>query len=1184
MPLNAIAAENQQPGNPATEWDLGGTASTTIEGFATRMSVNRGATVDFKINTDSADYRIDVYRLGYYGGLGARKVATIQRDAPSPQPAPGGDPAIGLHDAGNWSVTASWAVPADAVSGVYLAKLVRQDGVAGASHIPFVVRDDGNQHDIAFQTSDTTWHAYNGWGGASLYGGGATASPDGRAYKVSYNRPIGTRDAIGLYAGPQDYVMSAEYAAIRWLERNGYDVAYLSGVDTGPGDVPLTPFKVFMSTGHDEYWSGEQRAHVEAARDAGVHLVFISGNEVYWKTRWEPDLNGVPNRTLVCYKETRSSRKIDPSPRWTGTWRDPLASPPSDGGRPENSLTGTVFQVDSHRADVIEVPHRMARLRFWRDAPLASTPPGGTARLSEGLLGYEWDESPDNRFRAPGSVHLSSSDVVVHKYLVDYGLTVGVAPATHHLTLHRAPSGAIVFGAGTVFWSFGLDPEHDYTNSGAVPEIGEDRDVQQLMVNVLADMAAQPTTLQGELTAAIASTDTTPPTVVVTSPAPGATAVQQRRLAVTGTAADVDGLVAAVEVSVDGGTTWRAASGTTDWAFDWWPLLPGEHVVRVRAIDDSLNTGPAAEVPVTVTPAAEVALFTPDDVPFTRRSGEFASLELGVRFSVSTPGTATGVRFHKNPDDASGHVAHLWSGSGMLLAEAEFTDETASGWQEASFETPVGLNPGSTYVASYHTVGYYSADTNYYRVPRSSGAITATSGVYAYGAPGTFPADSFNNANYWADVVFVRAGGDGDLPPVAGNDAGFSTNQGAAIDVPAAALLANDNDPNGYPLSITGAHDPVNGAVTWSASARTATFTPDAGFSGLATFRYSVTNGHNPPVSATVSVNVLAAAVRQTLFKPSDAPATAPADDGEATQLGVKFRCGTPGAEATGIRFYKDVQNTGTHVGSLWTTSGALLATATFGDETASGWQEVAFDTPVALTPGDTYVAAYHTEVGRYSATANAFAVARTSNALVAPADGSSGGNGVFAHGPATAFPDSSADATDYWVDVVVLAPAPALRSLFDVGDTPGTVTVHDGSPVQLGTKFRTSAADARAVGIRFYKGPRNTGEHVAHLWTAGGVLLASATFTGETGTGWQEVAFGTSVPLDPGTTYIASYHTNGWYSASAGFFAADHVRDTLTAPADGGNGVFTYGPAGSFPGSSFNATNYWVDVVVRSS
>ena len=180
-------------------WDIDGAGSSNIEGFATDISVDNGNRVDFKINTNSSNYRIEIYRLGYYGGMGARLVTTIQHTGVQNQPTPLRDATTGLVDAGNWSVSASWNVPADAVSGVYIAKLVRQDGTFGENHIPFIVRDDSSTSDIVFQTSDTTWQAYNGWGGANFYGGNgpATGQGAGRAYAVSYNRPIATRGGVG---------------------------------------------------------------------------------------------------------------------------------------------------------------------------------------------------------------------------------------------------------------------------------------------------------------------------------------------------------------------------------------------------------------------------------------------------------------------------------------------------------------------------------------------------------------------------------------------------------------------------------------------------------------------------------------------------------------------------------------------------------------------------------------------------------------------------------------------------------------------------------------------------------------------------------------------------------------------------------------------------------------------------
>ena len=196
---NPIVLENQKQGTPQSVWDIDGAGSSNIEGFATDISVDNGNRIDFKINTDSSNYRIEIYRLGYYGGMGARLVTTIQHTGVQNQPAPLRDATTGLVDAGNWSVSASWDVPADAVSGVYIAKLVRQDGTFGENHIPFIVRDDSSTSDIVFQTSDTTWQAYNGWGGANFYGGNgpATGQGAGRAYAVSYNRPIATRGGVG---------------------------------------------------------------------------------------------------------------------------------------------------------------------------------------------------------------------------------------------------------------------------------------------------------------------------------------------------------------------------------------------------------------------------------------------------------------------------------------------------------------------------------------------------------------------------------------------------------------------------------------------------------------------------------------------------------------------------------------------------------------------------------------------------------------------------------------------------------------------------------------------------------------------------------------------------------------------------------------------------------------------------
>ncbi|RZU00770.1 Ig-like domain-containing protein [Rivibacter subsaxonicus] len=589
-PANAIVAENCLAGAPASEWDVSGAGDASIQGFATQISVNRGETVNFKVDTSAASYRFDIYRMGYYGGQGARKVATVLPSATLPQAQPSClyETATGLLDCGNWGASGSWNVPANAVSGIYFAKLVRND-TGGASHVFFVVRDDASTSDLLFQTSDTTWQAYNEYGGNSLYVG----APAGRAYKVSYNRPFTTR----AVAGGQDWVFNAEYPMVRWLESNGYDLSYTSGVDSDRYGSLLLNHKVFLSVGHDEYWSGAQRANVEAARNAGVNLAFFSGNEAFWKTRWEPSIDGsgAAHRTLVSYKETHANAKIDPDSAWTGTWRDPRFSPPADGGRPENALTGTIFLVNSGTTS-IKVPQADGRMRLWRNTSVATLASGATATMPDGTLGYEWDTDADNGFRPPGLIRLSTTSLSGADVLLDYGSTYGSGTATHALTLYKHSSGALVFGAGTIQWAWGLDSSHDRGSNPA------DARMQQATVNLLADMRAQPATLQAGLVPAAASTDSTPPSSAITSPVAGAVLPVNTAVTISGTASDTGGgVVGGVEVSVDGGLTWRRANGRATWTYSWTPTAAGPVTIRSRAADDSANVqSPGAGTAITI--------------------------------------------------------------------------------------------------------------------------------------------------------------------------------------------------------------------------------------------------------------------------------------------------------------------------------------------------------------------------------------------------------------------------------------------------------------------------------------------------------------------------------------------------------------------------------------------------------
>ena len=496
---NAISAENGKAGNPPGEWEVGGSGDSSIQGFATDFSVNHGETVSFKIKTDAAAYHIDIFRLGYYGGLGARKVASIEPSAtlPQTQPACVSDASTRLVDCGNWAVSASWAVPSDAVSGVYIARPVRTD-TGGTSHIVFVVRDDEGKSDMLFQTGDATWQAFNKYGGSNLYRTGEDANSNRRAYKVSYNRPFINRGSTSQFFERETYLFNTEYPMIRWLEANGYNVSYASAMDTDRRGAALLSHKVFLSVGHDEYVSAGQRANVEAARAAGVHLGFFTGNEYYWKTRWEASIDGAntPHRTLVCYHESWSGGS-DPSPEWTGMWRDV---------NPENALTGQWYAVDAPRYDPITVSASEGKYPFWRNTGIDKLAAGETAQLPAGVLGFEWDEVRDNGALPPGLIRLSTTRIAVDPAKIRSGYSYSpTGVVTHSLSLYRHGSGALVFGAGTIQWSWGLDTYHD------IPGPAADRRMQQATVNLFADMGVQPATLQPGLAPATRSADALSP-------------------------------------------------------------------------------------------------------------------------------------------------------------------------------------------------------------------------------------------------------------------------------------------------------------------------------------------------------------------------------------------------------------------------------------------------------------------------------------------------------------------------------------------------------------------------------------------------------------------------------------------------------------------------------------------------
>jgi len=672
-------------------------------------------------------------------------------------------------------------------------------------------------------------------------------------------------------------------------------------------------------------------------------------------------------------------------------------------------------------------------------------------------------------------------------------------------------------------------------------------------------------------------------------------------------------------------------------------------------------------------------------------------IELGVKFRSEQAGYISGIRFYKGAGNSGTHIGSLWNTLGTRLAQATFTNETATGWQQVNFATPVAISANTTYVASYFAPnGHYARNESGFAGAAVDNAplraladgSDGPNGLYLYAATSSFPTNSFNATNYWVDVVFTTTPPALDTTPPT-----ISAVQATGVSNSAATIGWTTNEAADSQVEYG-----TSTAYGSSSALETALVAiHSVGLTGLApstTYHYRVKSRDAAGNLATSADGTFTTAETGpagpncpcSIWSGTATPEVASDGETGAVELGVKFRSDQAGY-ISGIRFYKGPTNTGTHIGNLWSSTGTRLAQATFSGETATGWQQVSFASPVAITANTTYVASYHAPSGGFATTRNAFGTAGVDNApLHALRDGTDGGNGVFRFG-ASAFPNQSYQATNYWVDVVFSTTPPAADttppvisgvqssgisgsgatigwstnegadsqveygpttaygsattldpalvtshsvalvglnagttyhyrvksrdaagnlatsgdftfttgaaptcpcSIWSTSATPAIASQSDTGAVELGVKFRSDSA-GYIRGIRFYKGPANTGTRVGSLWSSTGTRLANATFSGETASGWQTVMFATPVQVQAGVTYTASYHApNGGYSRNEFGFTDAGVDNAplhaLRSGVDGPNGLYAYGPAGTFPTNSYNATNYWVDVIFATT
>src|SRR5919108_727938 len=441
------------PGTASKTVRLAGSSRSppSIEGYASEESVSPGETLHLHVSTSpAARYRVEVYRVGWYGGAGGRSIgcvpgcATDEQGAAQPHPSPDANG----ETVADWPITDDFAIPGDAVSGYYVANLLLTSGPSSgkASTVFFVVRAPAARRStILVQVPVNTWNAYNNWGGKSLYNVNSTYGVP--ANRVSFDRPI---------APGGQWPIVWEVPLVRFLEREGYDVSYQTDIDTHLNPASLLEHRLVMTSGHDEYWTKEMRDGFDAARAAGTNLAFMGANNGYWQVRYEDG-----TRTMVGYK----------SPT------DPIADPAlktilfRDLGRPECQLEGVQHQ-GGYRHPTDENLDYHVNAAALADAWFAGTGFDASSVLPD-LVGREWDTVPPV---PPQGCAPPSLRVLFH-----YSGPSGDASAVKFV----ATSGARVFASRSLQFAWGLDTFATEEQGHTAPA---DPRLQQFVRNALADL------------------------------------------------------------------------------------------------------------------------------------------------------------------------------------------------------------------------------------------------------------------------------------------------------------------------------------------------------------------------------------------------------------------------------------------------------------------------------------------------------------------------------------------------------------------------------------------------------------------------------------------------------------------------------------------------------------------------
>jgi hypothetical protein len=466
---NPIVAENRQEG--ALDWQLtrvrldsrDGFRSPWIEGYCSKQSVAAGDEIEIFVSArPERKFNLEIFRMGYYGGRGARLMKTLgpleAKTQPTPKPGE-----KNLHEC-RWDATLKLTIPGDWTSGVYLGRMTtipQGQESYWQSYVVFIVRDE-RKAGILFQCSDNTWHAYYRWpDNYSLY-----THPKGNQgpwADVSFDRPYGreaqhegvVNDPLTVGSGE---FLPFEFPLAYWLEQHGYDVTYCSNSDLLTPDRGLK-CKAFISVGHDEYWDIRQYKSVERLRDEGVNLLFLSGNTMCWVTPFRANSEGQPNR--IIFRGGPYGRNNDYAVN-----RQEKHGPFPHRGPDDGLLMGArnVEPVNGGGDWIVTKPDH------WIFA-------GTSVKLGDsipGLIGWEYHGDPPD---IPGLEVVGGGTA----------WQGGTNPQQWTATIYPGPKGNYVFNASTIFWAQGLStpPGHVLPWSHWSRPHGPDERVQQITQNLL---------------------------------------------------------------------------------------------------------------------------------------------------------------------------------------------------------------------------------------------------------------------------------------------------------------------------------------------------------------------------------------------------------------------------------------------------------------------------------------------------------------------------------------------------------------------------------------------------------------------------------------------------------------------------------------------------------------------------